>query len=568
MTFTELGLSDSVMRAVSEAGYETPTPIQKQAIPQVLMGRDVLGCAQTGTGKTASFTLPMIDILGEGRARARMPRSLILEPTRELAAQVAENFETYGKYTKLTTALLIGGVSFTEQFKKLDRGVDVLIATPGRLMDHVERGKVMMNDVNFLVIDEADRMLDMGFIPDVERIVSFITKNHQTLLFSATMPPEIKRLANKFLTNPREITVGAPSSVVDTVEQAIVIVQHGDKRDALRSLLHSQTISNALIFCNRKRDIGVLHRSLERYGFSVGALHGDMDQFQRTDTLDKFKANEIQLLVCSDVAARGLDIAAVSHVFNFDVPTHAEDYVHRIGRTGRAGRSGHAFTLAAPEDGKYVTAIEKLAGKKIPRVNAGEIAGADLKEETPGKGRGRERGRGRGREKAANKHSSETEGDTRPRDKAVDARPSEPVADTHSNEPTTDTSSSEPATDTRSRDKAANTRGSRNKSVDARSRDKSVDTRSRDKSVDARSRDKSVDARSSDQTTDTRSSDKNEKTADKQPSRDRGRQKQDKDNKRGPRRDRDSIGDAPEYGNVPFGETDQVPAFLKRSPPL
>lgn len=580
MTFTELGLSDGVMRAVSEAGYETPTPIQKQAIPQVLMGRDVLGCAQTGTGKTASFTLPMIDILGEGRARARMPRSLILEPTRELAAQVAENFETYGKYTKLTTALLIGGVSFTEQFKKLDRGVDVLIATPGRLMDHVERGKVMMNDVNFLVIDEADRMLDMGFIPDVERIISFITKNHQTLLFSATMPPEIKRLANKFLSNPREITVGAPSSVVDTVEQAIVIVQHGDKREALRSLLHSQAISNALIFCNRKRDIGVLHRSLERYGFSVGALHGDMDQFQRTDTLDKFKANEIQLLVCSDVAARGLDIAAVSHVFNFDVPTHAEDYVHRIGRTGRAGRSGHAFTLAAPEDGKYVTAIEKLAGKKIPRVNAGETAGADLKEESPGKGRGRERGRGRGRDKPASKHSNETDSDTRPRDKSVDARPSEPVADT-SNEPTTDTGSSEPATDTRSRNKSADTR-SRNKSVDARSRDKSVDARSRDKSVDARSGDQTVDTRSGDRTADTpssdqtantrsddkpvdaRSRDKNEKTADKQPSRDRGRQKQDKDNKRGPRRDRDSIGDAPEYGNVPFGETDQVPAFLKR----
>ncbi|MDH5411213.1 MAG: DEAD/DEAH box helicase, partial [Alphaproteobacteria bacterium] len=391
MTFTELGLSDGVMRAVSEAGYETPTPIQQQAIPQVLMGRDVLGCAQTGTGKTASFTLPMIDILGQGRARARMPRSLILEPTRELAAQVAENFETYGKYTKLTTALLIGGVSFTEQFKKLDRGVDVLIATPGRLMDHVERGKVMMNDVNFLVIDEADRMLDMGFIPDVERIVSFITKKHQTLLFSATMPSEIKRLAKKFLNDPREITVAAPSSVADTVQQAIVIVQSKDKRDALRSLLNSQTISNALIFCNRKRDIGVLHRSLERHGFSVGALHGDMDQFQRTDTLDKFKANEIQILVCSDVAARGLDIAAVSHVFNFDVPSHAEDYVHRIGRTGRAGRSGHAFTLAAPEDGKYVTAIEKLAGREIPRVNIEEIAGAELKQDS-GKGRGRDRG--------------------------------------------------------------------------------------------------------------------------------------------------------------------------------
>jgi superfamily II DNA/RNA helicase len=274
MSFTELGLSESVLRAVSEAGYEQPTPIQKQAIPQVLMGRDLLGCAQTGTGKTAGFTLPMIDILGQGRAKARMPRSLILEPTRELAAQVEENFETYGKFTKLTTALLIGGVSFTEQFKKLDRGVDVLIATPGRLLDHVERGKVLMNDVSFLVIDEADRMLDMGFIPDVERIVSFITKKHQTLLFSATMPREIRRLADRFLKEPKEITVGAPSSVVDTVVQALAIVPARDKRATLRALVHTQDVKNALIFCNRKRDVGVLHRSLVRHGFNAAALHG------------------------------------------------------------------------------------------------------------------------------------------------------------------------------------------------------------------------------------------------------------------------------------------------------
>ncbi|MDH5557222.1 MAG: DEAD/DEAH box helicase [Alphaproteobacteria bacterium] len=516
MTFTELGLSDGVMRAVSEAGYETPTPIQKQAIPQVLMGRDVLGCAQTGTGKTASFTLPMIDILGQGRARARMPRSLILEPTRELAAQVAENFETYGKYTKLTTALLIGGVSFTEQFKKLDRGVDVLIATPGRLMDHVERGKVMMNDVNFLVIDEADRMLDMGFIPDVERIVSFITKKHQTLLFSATMPPEIKRLAKKFLTDPREITVAPPSSVADTVQQAIVIVQSKDKREALRSLLNSQTISNALIFCNRKRDIGVLHRSLERHGFSVGALHGDMDQFQRTDTLDKFKANEIQILVCSDVAARGLDIAAVSHVFNFDVPSHAEDYVHRIGRTGRAGRSGHAFTLAAPEDGKYVTAIEKLAGREIPRVNIEEIAGAELKQDS-GKGRGRDRGRGRG--KATTKQASE-----------------QPQSAPSTEQPAEASATDQPA--------------------DSSSTEKPADARRDERTQDRKARDK--------RTPDKHSRGQGEKTEEKQSSREGNRPRQDKDNKRGSRRDRDSIGDAPEYGDVPFGETDLVPAFLKR----
>jgi len=387
MSFPELGLSEGVLRAVAEAGYEHPTPIQKQAIPQILMGRDVLGCAQTGTGKTAGFTLPMIDILSQGRAKARMPRSLILEPTRELAAQVADAFEVYGKYSKLTTALLIGGVSFTEQFQKLDRGADVLIATPGRLLDHCERGKVLMNDVGFLVIDEADRMLDMGFIPDVERIVGMITKKHQTLFFSATMPPEIRRLADRFLREPKEISVSPPATVAETVEQALAVVGPRDKRAALRAILHTQVVKNALLFCNRKRDVGVLHRSLERHGYNAGALHGDMEQWQRMETLDKFKAGDIRLLVCSDVAARGLDIPAVSHVFNFDVPTHAEDYVHRIGRTGRAGRQGHAFTLATPEDGKYISSIERLIGTKIPRVDIADVAGAELGEETR-KGRG------------------------------------------------------------------------------------------------------------------------------------------------------------------------------------
>jgi superfamily II DNA/RNA helicase len=498
MSFTELGLSESVLRAVSEAGYEQPTPIQKQAIPQVLMGRDLLGCAQTGTGKTAGFTLPMIDILGQGRAKARMPRSLILEPTRELAAQVEENFETYGKFTKLTTALLIGGVSFTEQFRKLDRGVDVLIATPGRLLDHVERGKVLMNDVSFLVIDEADRMLDMGFIPDVERIVSFITKKHQTLLFSATMPREIKRLADRFLKDPKEITVGAPSSVVDTVIQALAIVPARDKRAALRTLMHSQEITNALIFCNRKRDIGVLHRSLERHGFNAGALHGDMDQFSRTATLDKFKAGDIQMLVCSDVAARGLDIAAVSHVFNFDVPTHPEDYVHRIGRTGRAGRSGHAFTLAAPEDGKYVALIEKLAGKGIPRVNVAEIGGAELKEE-------RGKGRGRGGTRRADKRTSEK--------------------------------SEKPARKQEEKQPVMAEKQQQQQPVEA-------EKQQQQQPVNAEKRDKKQAAKPEKQT------------------------KTGKDNKRGSRSGRDSIGDVPDYGDVPFGETDLVPAFLKRSATL
>src|SRR5919199_684237 len=366
MSFDDLGLSQELLQAVSAAGYASPTPIQQQAIPVVLMGRDVLGCAQTGTGKTAGFTLPMLDILSAGRARARMPRSLILEPTRELAAQVSNSFETYGKYQKLSMALLIGGESFTDQEKKLDRGVDVLIATPGRLLDLIDRGKILLSDVKILVIDEADRMLDMGFIPDVERIVGFLPKNRQTLFFSATMPPEIRRLADAFLNDPAEIAVAPPASPAATVEQALVVVEPRDKREALRRLIASEDVSNALIFCNRKRDVDILFRSLTRHGLDTAALHGDMSQPKRTETLERFKNGEIRLLVASDVAARGLDIQGLSHVFNFDVPHHAEDYVHRIGRTGRAGRQGRAFTLATPEDGKLVAAITKLIGKEIP----------------------------------------------------------------------------------------------------------------------------------------------------------------------------------------------------------
>jgi superfamily II DNA/RNA helicase len=377
-SFKDLGLSDEILRAVSEAGYETPTPIQAQAIPYVLMNRDIMGGAQTGTGKTASFTLPMIDILAQGRARARMPRSLILEPTRELAAQVAEQFDIYGKYQKLSKALLIGGVSFDDQNKLLDRGVDVLIATPGRLMDHFERGRVLLSDVKLLVIDEADRMLDMGFIPDVEKIVSLMPKTRQTLMFSATMPPVIRRLANQFLMNPKEITVSPPASTAETVSQSLVVVDHKEKRSALRSLLKSEDVKNALIFCNRKRDVSTVQQSLKQHGFEAGALHGDMDQFQRTDTLEAFKKGEIRLLVCSDVAARGLDIEAMSHVFNFDVPINADDYVHRIGRTGRAGRSGRAIMLAAPDEKRYLDMIIKLTGLEIPRLELKDVKSADL----------------------------------------------------------------------------------------------------------------------------------------------------------------------------------------------
>jgi superfamily II DNA/RNA helicase len=368
MSFDDLGLGAEVLRAVADAGYKEPTPIQRQAIPQVLMGRDVLGCAQTGTGKTASFTLPMIEILHGSRARARMPRSLIIEPTRELAAQVAENFDIYGKYHKLSKALLIGGVQYGDQEKVLDRGVDVLIATPGRLLDHFERGRLLLTDVKLLVIDEADRMLDMGFIPDVERIVSLLPRSRQTLFFSATMPPEIRRLADAFLTNPKEITVARPATTADTVKQLLVTADEREKREVLRDLLRAEPVRNALVFCNRKRDVDMLYKSLRRHGFNAGQLHGDMDQSQRTATLESFKRGEIVILVCSDVAARGLDIDDLSHVFNFDVPIHAEDYVHRIGRTGRAGRSGAAFTIATRADGKFLSAIEKLIGKPIPRV--------------------------------------------------------------------------------------------------------------------------------------------------------------------------------------------------------
>ena len=366
MTFDELGLGAEVLKAVAETGYTEPTPIQAQAIPHVLNKRDVLGIAQTGTGKTASFTLPMIDLLSRGRAKARMPRSLILEPTRELAAQVAENFETYGKYNKLSMALLIGGVSFGDQEKKLDRGVDVLIATPGRLLDHCARGKVLLTGVQILVIDEADRMLDMGFIPDIEEICKKIPFTRQTLFFSATMPPEIQRLTETFLQNPERVEVSRPASASATITQGLIKTTREKKRDTLLELLEGEDVKNAIIFCNRKRDIGAVHKTLEKHGLPVGSLHGDLDQSTRTKTLEGFRSGTIRLLVASDVAARGLDIPDVSHVINFDVPTHAEDYVHRIGRTGRAGRLGFAFTLMTREDGKYLTGIEKLIGTSIP----------------------------------------------------------------------------------------------------------------------------------------------------------------------------------------------------------
>ena len=371
MTFSELGLSDKVLQAVEASGYTLPTPIQVEAIPHALEGRDILGIAQTGTGKTAAFTLPMLSRLEQGRARALMPRTLILEPTRELAAQVEEAFVKYGVNHKLNVALLIGGVSFGDQEAKIRRGADVLIATPGRLLDFAERGKLLLTGIEILVIDEADRMLDMGFIPDIERICKMVPFTRQTLFFSATMPPEITRLTETFLHNPVRIEVARAASVVTTITQGLVASQPGPaKRETLRRLLRtSDGFKNAIIFCNRKREVALLHQSLEKHGFNAGALHGDLDQRARMAALDAFKTGKLDLLVCSDVAARGLDIPDVSHVFNFDVPTHSEDYVHRIGRTGRAGRSGTAFSIVTRADQKYIDEIEKLIERKIDWVD-------------------------------------------------------------------------------------------------------------------------------------------------------------------------------------------------------
>ena len=426
MKFADLGLSDELLRAIDESGYSEATPIQAGAIPSVLMMRDMIGIAQTGTGKTASFVLPMIDILAHGRARALMPRSLILEPTRELAAQVAENFEKYGKYHKLSMALLIGGVQMGDQVKALEKGVDVLIATPGRLMDLFERGKILLTGCNLLVIDEADRMLDMGFIPDIENICTKLPANRQTLLFSATMPPPIKKLADKFLSNPKTIEVARPASRNENIEQFLVKTSERGKRDTLRSLIEAEDIGTAIIFCNRKTTVRELAKSLQRYGYKAGEIHGDMDQSSRIAELDRFKAGTINILVASDVAARGLDVKGVSHVFNFDAPWHPDDYVHRIGRTGRAGAKGRAFTLVAPSDDEAVDNIQKLTGYKIPVHGGGtpaaDTAERDAEEGEPRRGRAARGGRGKSAAKPE-------KAPARPAAVAAEARPAKPPRD-------------------------------------------------------------------------------------------------------------------------------------------
>ena len=432
MSFADLGLSDELLRAVEESGYTDPTPIQKQAVPSVLMGRDLIGIAQTGTGKTAAFVLPMIDILGEGRSRARMPRSLILEPTRELAMQVSENFEKYGKYHKLNMALLIGGTNMADQIKKLEKGVDVLIATPGRLMDLFGRGKIMLNGCSLLVIDEADRMLDMGFIPDIEEICSKLPAVRQTLLFSATMPGPIKKLADKFLTGPKTIEVARPATANVSIDQRVLKVDSRRKKQVLTDRLKGNDVRTAIVFCNRKTTVRELAQSLKRSGLNASEIHGDMEQPERIRELERFKTGEINILVASDVAARGLDIKDVSHVFNYDVPWHPDDYIHRIGRTGRAGKTGIAITLATAADAEAIEAIEKLTGAVIRPVEgmaaSAEVAepGPDAEEERSPRARGarppRERGR-RGDEPKAERRPSRAEPKREPEATEVEAEP-------------------------------------------------------------------------------------------------------------------------------------------------
>ncbi|AJR25027.1 MULTISPECIES: DEAD/DEAH box helicase [Sphingobium] len=429
MTFADLGLSDELLKAVTEAGYDTPTPIQAQAIPPVLMMKDIIGIAQTGTGKTASFVLPMIDILAHGRARALMPRSLILEPTRELAAQVAENFEKYGKYHKLNMALLIGGVQMGDQLKALEKGVDVLIATPGRLMDLFQRGKILLNGCSMLVIDEADRMLDMGFIPDIEEICTKLPAQRQTLLFSATMPPVIKKLADRFLSNPKSIEVARPATASTNITQRLVKVDSRKKREALRAMLDAEDVQSAVIFCNRKTTVRELNKSLQRHGFKSGEIHGDIDQSARIAELERFRAGTVNILVASDVAARGLDIKGVSHVFNFDAPWHPDDYVHRIGRTGRAGAKGVAYTFVTSDDAEAIDNIQKLIKQKIETIDAPVAAAPAEKAKEEPRRSGRDRKDDRKSDKRRDDRRREEPRAARPEGNGARPRRPEPVDD-------------------------------------------------------------------------------------------------------------------------------------------
>jgi ATP-dependent RNA helicase RhlE len=398
--FDTLALDPKLLSAVADAGYLTMTPIQAKAIPIVLDGRDVMGAAQTGTGKTAAFSLPLLQRMlkheNASMSPARHPvRALVLAPTRELADQVANNVKQYSKFTKLRAAVVFGGIDMKPQTLELKAGVEVLIATPGRLLDHIEAKNAVLNQVEYVVLDEADRMLDIGFLPDLQRILSYLPKQRQTLLFSATFSPEIKRLAESYLQDPMLVEVARPNATASTVEQRFFSVASEDKRRAVLKMLKERSITQALVFVNSKLGCARLARSFERDGLRTNALHGDKSQDERLKALAAFKRGEVDVLVATDVAARGLDIADLPAVFNFDVPFNAEDYVHRIGRTGRAGASGLAMTLVAREDARMIGDIEKLIKKKI------EIEPFELDDEAPRRDHYRDRSRREGDEERA-----------------------------------------------------------------------------------------------------------------------------------------------------------------------
>jgi ATP-dependent RNA helicase RhlE len=365
LSFTQLGLRPELLRAIEQAGYDTPTPIQRDALPPVLEGRDLLGCAQTGTGKTAAFALPILHRLFDSAGEEPAIQALVLTPTRELAAQIGQSFATYGRHLDLWHTTIFGGVSDKPQIAELRRGVDTLIATPGRLLDLIGRGEVDLSRVRFFVLDEADRMLDMGFLPDVRRITARLPKSRQTLLFSATMPEPIRELSQTLLSDPLHVSVTPVSSATPRVDQRVYLVDKANKPKLLRALLHDSAMERVLVFSRTKHGANKIVKGLERDAIAASAIHGNKSQAARTRALEGFRRGDIRVLVATDLAARGLDVSGISHVINFDLPEIPETYVHRIGRTGRASAAGIALSLCDIEEQPRLTCIERLIGHRI-----------------------------------------------------------------------------------------------------------------------------------------------------------------------------------------------------------